>query len=348
MPIDEVERAFPQHARHRISSSRSMAHRLRVAAARGRGRGVAAAARHLRLGGRAASRDSRGRTAGGLLHAPSHAQAYTAIVLRDRAISDPEAARWKMNLDSAAVRSAEGLGAPACAPADISPKSWAPKSSAWSACARRLKDCAPRFQFMPNDTGRRVCDGVAVLAANPARTRVAQRHTRRARGPSPRARRVPAICWSPKPSTTSCRPRRNRRRCHGCRRRSRAAAALEVLHTPRSGRTVATTVVFCASPTVRIRRSRSTPARRAWPIRHSQRSSESTTGAPDSANWTWDVDPANGAMVSITLASLGLSPWDAAVLGKETLDSLVVAAQVLMRRFVQHRARSRPIGERAA
>ena len=56
-----------------------------------------------------------GPTAGGLLHAPSHAQALTAVVLRDKAVSaglDPEPdgrELWSMQLDSDRIRLAEEL-----------------------------------------------------------------------------------------------------------------------------------------------------------------------------------------------------------------------------------------------
>ena len=47
-----------------------------------------------------------GPTAAGLLHAPSHAQALTAALLRDAAVRDPADDRWDLTLDSAKVRAA--------------------------------------------------------------------------------------------------------------------------------------------------------------------------------------------------------------------------------------------------
>ena len=38
--------------------------------------------------------------AGGLLHAPSHAQALASVVLRDKAIHDAQPGRWDMTLHS--------------------------------------------------------------------------------------------------------------------------------------------------------------------------------------------------------------------------------------------------------
>lgn len=50
-----------------------------------------------------------GPTEGGLLHAPSPAQAFTSIVLRDKAINDPQTDRWQMDLTSSAIRTAARL-----------------------------------------------------------------------------------------------------------------------------------------------------------------------------------------------------------------------------------------------
>lgn len=50
-----------------------------------------------------------GPTAAGLLHAPSHAQAMTAALLRDAAVRHPGDARWRIEIDSAKVRAAMRL-----------------------------------------------------------------------------------------------------------------------------------------------------------------------------------------------------------------------------------------------
>jgi hypothetical protein len=50
-----------------------------------------------------------GPTAAGLLHAPSHAQALTAALLRDAAVRYPAASRWDLTIDSARVRAAAAL-----------------------------------------------------------------------------------------------------------------------------------------------------------------------------------------------------------------------------------------------
>ena len=50
-----------------------------------------------------------GPTAAGLLHAPSHAQAMTAALLRDAAVRHPGDTRWQIEIDSARVRAAMRL-----------------------------------------------------------------------------------------------------------------------------------------------------------------------------------------------------------------------------------------------
>ncbi|MGI8867339.1 MAG: hypothetical protein ACR2F6_00420 [Mycobacteriales bacterium] len=50
-----------------------------------------------------------GPTAAGILHAPSHAQALTAALLRDAAVRYPGADNWRLTIDSAKVRAAVAL-----------------------------------------------------------------------------------------------------------------------------------------------------------------------------------------------------------------------------------------------
>jgi hypothetical protein len=51
--------------------------------------------------------DGPGPTKGGLLHAPTDQQILTSVILRDKAIHDPQADRWAMNLQSDAIRTWE-------------------------------------------------------------------------------------------------------------------------------------------------------------------------------------------------------------------------------------------------
>ena len=106
-------------------------------------------------------------TAGGLLHAPGHAQALTAAVLRDHAIHDTSDPRWRIELRSDLVRLAARLGNDVRSGVHIS-----------EAIGREIERRAGEpgavialrraFPARPEWAGRRVCDGQLVLAANPA------------------------------------------------------------------------------------------------------------------------------------------------------------------------------------
>ena len=105
-----------------------------------------------------------GPTAAGLLHAPSHAQALTAALLRDHAVRDHDSARWRIALDSAKVRGAERLAAEVRAGTHV-----------MEALGRLIEEIAgdpalvdrlrKDFPARPEHGGRRVCDGEAVLRA---------------------------------------------------------------------------------------------------------------------------------------------------------------------------------------
>jgi hypothetical protein len=107
-----------------------------------------------------------GPTAGGLLHAPSPNQALTAAVLRDRAINDPTATRWDLDLTSHSVRAADRLAEHVRVGAHLS-----------EALGREVERILAReadvirirraFPLREEHAGRRTCDGLAVLAADP-------------------------------------------------------------------------------------------------------------------------------------------------------------------------------------
>ena len=108
-----------------------------------------------------------GPTPAGMLHAPSQTQAITAMVLRDRAVSDPEPARWHMDLTSRTVRAADRLAAAVQAGAHLS-----------EVLGREVERVVGRpdvvdqlrrdFPIRAEHAGRRVCDGQMVLAADPS------------------------------------------------------------------------------------------------------------------------------------------------------------------------------------
>jgi hypothetical protein len=97
------------------------------------------------------------------LHAPSEQQALTAAILRDRALSDVEPARWHMDLDSDRVRIAESLAAEVRLGAHISEALGraVERVVATRADVERLR---AQFPIRTEHEGRRVMDGQAVLA----------------------------------------------------------------------------------------------------------------------------------------------------------------------------------------
>ena len=105
-----------------------------------------------------------GPTPAGLIHAPSPLQAMTGALLRDLAVRKPADTRWDVTIDSASVREAAGLAADAAAGAHL-----------MEALGRRIEQLAgepglvdllrQQYPMRPEHSGRRVCDGEAVLAA---------------------------------------------------------------------------------------------------------------------------------------------------------------------------------------
>ena len=105
-------------------------------------------------------------TSAGLLHAPGHAQALTAAVLRDHAVHDDDA-RWQITARSELVRLAARLGDDVRLGIHLG-------EALGREIERRAGDPAVvlrlrrRFPARPEWAGRRVCDGQHVLDAAPA------------------------------------------------------------------------------------------------------------------------------------------------------------------------------------
>jgi hypothetical protein len=103
-----------------------------------------------------------GPTAGGLLHAPSPAQALTAAVLRDRAISAAGDGRWDLEITSRQARIAQRIAEHVRVGADLSEALGreVERVVRTTAAVERLRR---DFPVHPEHAGRRVCDGLAVL-----------------------------------------------------------------------------------------------------------------------------------------------------------------------------------------
>ena len=105
-----------------------------------------------------------GPTEAGLLHAPSHAQALTAALLRDAAVRDPNDDRWNLTIDSAKVRTAIALGERVrlgVHPYEALGLEVERIAGDWDA-VRILRQ---QYPLAADQQERRVCDGAQVLRA---------------------------------------------------------------------------------------------------------------------------------------------------------------------------------------
>jgi hypothetical protein len=105
-----------------------------------------------------------GPTAAGLLHAPSHAQALTAALLRDAAIRHPGDARWNLTIESAKVRAALRLAERVrlgVHPYEALGLEVERLVGEWDA----VRELRKAFPLRSSHQGNRSCDGVRVLNA---------------------------------------------------------------------------------------------------------------------------------------------------------------------------------------
>ena len=113
-----------------------------------------------------------GPTAAGLLHAPSHAQALTAALLRDAAVRDPADDRWNLTIDSAKVRASIALAERVrlgVHPYEALGLEVEKIAGDWDV-VRILRQ---QYPLATDQQERRVCDGAQVLRAARENTLVA-------------------------------------------------------------------------------------------------------------------------------------------------------------------------------
>ena len=104
-----------------------------------------------------------GPTAAGLLHTPSASSALAAAVLRDRAISDPSP-RWAMNITSRGARAADRIAAEVRNGAHLN-EAMGREVERIVGRAADIQALRTAFPVRTEHAGRRVCDGMKVLAA---------------------------------------------------------------------------------------------------------------------------------------------------------------------------------------
>jgi hypothetical protein len=265
-----------------------------------------------------------GPTAAGMLHAPSQSQATAAMVLRDRAVNDPEPGRWHMDLTSTAVRTADRLAVAVRAGAHLSEAlgGEVERLVGDHATVERLRR---DFPVREEHAGRRVCDGQAVLAADPATLGLPAGTLTGLAG----LRSAVDAYGDLLVADAVYDVLEGRAETAGAVMDAAAGLArppeLSILRTRRDGRGVSSTCVVVlpavpppALPTDPASRSEVSPGTLAEPAF----AAFLTAQLGDAAGWTWTT--ATGTVV--TLASLGLGPVDALALSLDDLERLVADA----------------------
>lgn len=271
-----------------------------------------------------------GPTPAGLVHAPSPAQAITATVLRDRAVNDPDASRWDIDLTSATVRTADRIAEQVRTGAHLAEALGREVERVVGARAdveRLRRDFPARTEH----AGRRVCDGQKVLAALPATLGLD-------------AARLAALVPLREALDTYADLLVAEAVYHVTEGRADVAGAvmdaaaglsrpphLGLLHTPRQGRTVTSSVVVVLDavaepslPAGDLERAEVPPA--ALADASTAAFLVDQLGGP--ASWTWTVESLDtaGATVTVTLDDLGLAPAGCLALARTDLERLVLAA----------------------
>ena len=262
------------------------------------------------------------------LHAPSEAQALTAAILRDRAVSDSEPGRWDMDLDSDRVRLAEQLAGEVRLGAHLS-------EALGRAVERVVGDRATierlraEHPIRVEHAGRRVCDGQAVLAARASDPASLGLTVAQLSGLGPLADALDTygdlLVADAVFDVVSGRGE------HAAAAMEAAAGLsvpprLDVIRTQRQGRAVSTSVVVALpdapAPPVGVATS---PARIADPAVAAFL--DTAFGAANGPAWTWHgVDESGTVLTTVTLAGLGLAPIDTIGLSADDLAHAVLDA----------------------
>ncbi len=275
-----------------------------------------------------------GPTPAGLLHAPSPAQALTATVLRDRAVNDPDAPRWDLDLTSRTVRDADRVAEHVRIGAHLA-EAVGREVERVVADPAQVRTLRQRFPVRTEHEGRRTCDGLQVLAAAPGSLGLdADQLTG-----LDRLRAAMDAYGDLLVAEAVHHVTEGRAEVAGAVMEAAAGLSrpphLGLLRTPREGRAITTSVVL-------LLRDVAEPSLPSDPLQRAEVSPASLADAAtaafvreqtgDPADWTFEVaalDEAGalaGTSVTVTLADVGLLPADALALALTDLQRLVAEA----------------------
>ena len=272
---------------------------------------------------------SPGPTAAGLLPAPSPGQALTAAVLRDRAVSEP-GPRWDLNVTSRRARTAQLLAEHVRVGAHLS-EALGREIERIVGAGVAVERLRRRFPVREEHAGRRICDGLRLIRLDPfpvtlnAAQRAALADLREGLDGYADLLVAEAVYHLVE----------GRADVAGAVMQAAAGLSrppdLALLHTPREGRAVGSSVVI-ALPHVPAQPLPSSPADRAVRAPAAladpsmARFVRDTVGRADT--WAFEVSAMSeaglpaAASATLSVADLGLDPVDALTLTRSDLELL--------------------------
>ena len=262
------------------------------------------------------------------LLAPSAAQAMTAAILRDRALSDDEPDRWHMDLTSDRVRLADQLAGQVRLGSHLA-EVLGGEVERVVAAELDIDRLRAAYPIRTEHVGRRVCDGLQVLQqlrANPAVLALPDDVVQRL-GPLAEATDVYAdlLVADAVFDVVSGRTEQAAPAMDAASGLS-APPELDVIRTQRHGRGLTTAVVL-ALPAVGSPgpvTATTSPGRIADPSVAGYL--DTAFGRADDAAWTWTIQHPDGTTITpVTLADLGLAPVDTAGVSGPALGRTALA-----------------------
>ena len=263
-----------------------------------------------------------GPTPAGLLHTPSASSALAAAVLRDRAVSDPSP-RWHLDITSRSARAASRIAAEVRNGAHLS-EAMGREVERIVGHTQDIEALRQRFPVRTEHAGRRVCDGMKVLAAQSLPVTLDATQT------AAIAELRAALDTYGDLLVADAVHHLVEGRADIAGQVMDAAAGLSrppelsLLRTARDGRGISSSVVLAlphvpaaALPAAASERAFVSPAATLDP----SAAAALTAQAGAAADWDFAIGPADHP-VTVTLADLGLTPADALSLTRTSLQRL--------------------------